>query len=418
VRLPIINNCKLEVRARIGSFPTAKEAYNELKKAYEGKSVTELGALMKSVTQMNFDDRKITIQEHIADFGRAWNTFTAITAWLDLTKDDGFGNALQQLAKSEKTKVEFLLDSLPPFYSNTVENIKSKEESYDDTIRKLIQYVPLRQKSRKQEGTKEDPVVLKTEKKTLNTSKKCKYCIDIKGWKYIGHMEAECYTKKREASKAKKIDAKEDGNVLCIKVGKTETKDGHFQYDTATTHHTTNQLEVLTNIRTSEWEVRGHDGSKSICRTKGTLTFMHNDTIHHLEECLYDPTYSNLFSGQRINRQYSPLNIEINGHIGSISSKRTKVFNLEIDGMGAIWIRGEWGADIKKAQGENLKELHERYGHISHDTLKTLPEYPKNAGKPPRCEACEKVGPIRTKQPLERLYCDLVGPIKPATPGK
>ena len=148
VRLTIINNCEPEVRARIRGLSTAKEAYEELKKAYEGKSVIELGALMKSVTRLNFDDRKTTIQEHITDYERAWNTFTATTARLDLTKDDGFGNGLQLLAKSEKAKVEFLLDSLPPFYWNTVENIKSKEESYDDTIRKLIQYIPLRQKSR------------------------------------------------------------------------------------------------------------------------------------------------------------------------------------------------------------------------------------------------------------------------------
>jgi len=144
----------------------------------------------------------------------------------------------------------------------------------------------------------------------------------------------------------------------------------------------------------------------------------------------YDPTYSDLLSGQRINRQYSPLNIEIDGFRGSISSKGTKVFDLEIDSLGGIWIRGEWGPDIKKAQGETSKELHERYGHISYDTLKTLPEYPKAAGKPPRREACEKgkvtklsspksqIGPIRTKQPLERLHCDMVGPTKLPTPGK
>jgi len=72
-------------------------------------------------------------------------------ARLDLSKDDGFGAVLQQMAKSEKAKIEWLVDSLPHFYSNTVENIKSKEESYDDPIRKLAQYVPLRQKGRKQQ---------------------------------------------------------------------------------------------------------------------------------------------------------------------------------------------------------------------------------------------------------------------------
>ena len=132
-------------------------------------------------------------------------------------------------------------------------------------------------------------------------------------------------------------------------MGKTETQDGYFQYVIAMTHHTTNKLEVVTDIHTSEWEVKGHDSSKSICGTKGTLTFTHNKFIHHLEECLYDPTYSDLLSGQRINHQYSLLNIEINGFRGSTSSKGTKMFDLEIDGLGGIWIRGEWGPDIKKA---------------------------------------------------------------------
>lgn len=44
VKLTIANNCELEVRARIGSFPKVKDAYEELKKAFEGKSVTELRA--------------------------------------------------------------------------------------------------------------------------------------------------------------------------------------------------------------------------------------------------------------------------------------------------------------------------------------------------------------------------------------
>ena len=203
-------------------------------------------------------------------------------------------------------------------------------------------------------------------------------------------------------------------------------------YDTATTHHTTNKLEALTNVQKGAWEVRGHDGAKSTCKTKGTLTISHNNTIHHLEECLYDPTYSNLISGQRINRQLTSITLEIDGHQGSISSKGTKVFDLEIDCLGGIWIRGEWGGDIKKSQGDTIKELHERYGHISYDTLQNLPEYPKGyeVGKPPRCEACEKgkatkppspkstIGPIRTTAPLERLHCDLVGPVKPHTPEK
>jgi len=55
-KLTIINNCEIEIQARIGSFHKAKDAYDELKKVFEEKSVTELGALMKSVTRLSFDD--------------------------------------------------------------------------------------------------------------------------------------------------------------------------------------------------------------------------------------------------------------------------------------------------------------------------------------------------------------------------
>jgi len=295
------NNCELEVRARIGSFQKAKDAFEGLKKAYEGKSITELGALMKNVTRLSFDDRKTSIQDHIAEYGRAWNTFVAITARLDLSKDDGFGESLQLMAKSEKAKIEFLLDSLPPFYSNTVENIKSKDENYDDTIRKLIQYVPQRQKGRRQDGSKKDPVILKTDSKVIDKSKQCTYCQTVKGWKGIGHTKDECRTYKKEKkdkAKAKKAKAEEvdsesdeEGVTVCmVRVGKVGMKrKGWFQYDTGTSHHTTNQLKLLRNIKQINLPVEAHDGTKSICHTKGTLEIIHNGrTIKH-EDCLYDP---------------------------------------------------------------------------------------------------------------------------------
>jgi len=149
---------------------------------------------------MHFDDIEISIQDHIAEYGRAWNSFVAITAHLDLTNDKGFGTALQNMVKDERAKIEFLLDSLLPFYSNTVENIKSKYMSYDNVIRKLIQYIPQRQKGRHSDnGSKDDPVVLKADsKKTLDTSKQCTYCQKTKGWKGIEHTKEECRTYKKE----------------------------------------------------------------------------------------------------------------------------------------------------------------------------------------------------------------------------
>lgn len=81
------------------------------------------------------------------------------------------------------------------------------------------------------------------------------------------------------------------------------------------------------------------------------------------------------------------------------------------------------GTDIQK---KCLKELHERYRHISFSLIKKLPEGKAYKETPdPRCNACElgkstkpqaqvstnTIGPIRTPRPLERIHCDLVGPM-------
>ena len=77
--------------------------------------------------------------------------------------------------------------------------------------------------------------------------------------------------------------------------------------------------------------------------------------------------------------------------------------------------------DIQK---QCLKELHERYGHISFSLIKRLPEGQMYKTSPePRCTACELgkstkpkapasiIGPIRTSRSLERIHCDLIGPM-------
>ena len=102
---------------------------------------------------------------------------------------------------------------------------------------------------------------------------------------------------------------------------------------------------------------------------------------------------------------------------------------MDVDHQGGLWIKNTEGR-INHTNVEVIKDLHERYGHISFDTLSTLPEYPKGHNIKPWCKACEKgkaTKPpslkqlsnqaIRTSRPLKRLHADLVGPIEPVTPG-
>jgi hypothetical protein len=55
-----------------------------------------------------------------------WNTFVGVISRANIN-DDGFGKGLGEFSKSEKVKVEFLLKSFPLYYSNTIENIRSKD---------------------------------------------------------------------------------------------------------------------------------------------------------------------------------------------------------------------------------------------------------------------------------------------------
>jgi len=194
------------LQAPIGLTRSALEAYTKLKAKYEGKTVTDLGA----VARFTFDDRTTTIDEHVVEFDRRWSFMKATLAGVFSDKLKDFGEALTLLAKSGQAKAEFLLISLPPFYNSLVENLHTKEGySYGGISRQVRLYVPARQKqAKKKEGTKDEPVVLKTEGKKKDTSKTCRYCMDVKGWKGRGHIEAECFTKKREAGKkVKNVEA-------------------------------------------------------------------------------------------------------------------------------------------------------------------------------------------------------------------
>jgi len=358
--LTIEKNCTEDLQARIGNCDTAADAYQELKKAFEGKTTTEFGALLDSFVSVQFDDRKTSVAEYIAHYERIWNTFAGIILRVELDKDDGFGKGQKNFAGSDKAKTEFLLRSFPAFYANTIENIKSKEPTYDDAVRKLKEYVPVWQKGgkRKEAGMQEDPVVLKTE--TRDNGKRCDYCI-AKGWKGLNHTEKECYTKKREKAKAKKAKAEEeegfDNEGVTIKmiwIGKT--KCGHedmYEYDTAATHYTTNEFNRLTDTQHHlEIPVRGHDGSESICTVMGTLVFKHNGRIIRHKQCLYDPSYSNIISGLRMPDDFT---LKSSKKSAELKTGRKVLYKMKRDDT-SLWIKPDNPVEDWKAAGIKATE--------------------------------------------------------------
>jgi hypothetical protein len=150
----------------------------------------------------------------------------------------------------------------------------------------------------------------------------------------------------------------------------------------------------------------------------GTLVFRHNGREIRHQDCLYNKSYSNLFRGQRIGSHV----LKVNRNGAELKLGRKIIYKMIRDTRGGLWVVPDNSME-KVGRIEAVKELHERYGHISYDTLRSLPECRKFEGKP-RCEACKistaakpralpRMQPIRTSRVSERLHCDLVGPINP-----
>ena len=226
-------------------------------------------------------------------------------------------------------------------------------------------------------------VALRTERRKKNNS-------ISKGWRGLNLTESECFPKKRGQVKRKINKAKakdkcsgEDGEqritIMNIKVqiqgaGISEAeKAGHFKYDTGASHHTTNRYDLLKDIQQVNLPVIAHDGTTSHCKQIGTLVFNHNGRDIEHKDCLYDSSYSNIISGQQINNN-GKNTLKFNGDNAILRQERKIVYRMDKDSSGGLWIKPK-GAGT----GDEITTLYKMYGHISYDTLHTLPEYSKRS---------------------------------------
>jgi hypothetical protein len=249
--LAMRENCEEAVLSKFGMKRTAKDVWNTLKSLCEGKTVTDYRMLLCSISKLTYNDPGSTIETHISEYERRWNYFSTILATSESSKDDnGFGVALQYQIRSSD-----LLQTTPSFYSNTVENIRSKEGYNYGDARKIILYIPVRQKGKAPKvaaGSANYSVVLAKNTKNRDNGKICRYCKEVKGYVGKGHEESQCFTKKREEIEAKKVQFKhedgkiEDEYIAIVEVGKSEDEQG-WQYDIRASAHTTKRKYCLIN---------------------------------------------------------------------------------------------------------------------------------------------------------------------------
>jgi hypothetical protein len=66
--LTMKKNCDEEPLTKFKLARKSYDAYRPLKSHYEGKTVTDLGAVLANVIRITYDDRQNTIDEHITEY--------------------------------------------------------------------------------------------------------------------------------------------------------------------------------------------------------------------------------------------------------------------------------------------------------------------------------------------------------------
>jgi hypothetical protein len=64
--------------------------------------------------------------------------------------------------------------------------------------------VEIKVEKKKEDGNSSESTILKTKSNERDKTKQCNYCKG-KGWRGIGHIDEECFMKKREIASEKEI---------------------------------------------------------------------------------------------------------------------------------------------------------------------------------------------------------------------
>ena len=464
VVLTIEKNCEEEPHRLIRNCFTAAEKFKKLKDHYENKMVADLGITAAGVIQLRYKEEG-NINTHIQQFDERWEKMVMTATSKLKPAHQEFGKVLEMLGDCEMAKKEFLLMTLPDSmkFNQLVRDIRNRDDyTYGDVVANLRKYVP-QLAWKKGTGTKKDPLLINKTEVKKDSSKVCNYCTTQKGWRGLGHIEAECRTKARdqelttanatnkpkEVKKTNKpqpriteidsdgLDSETDGGAPLqvkrnyrVRMTKTSAnlseyeQNGWFEFDSGAQAHTTNQEWRLINKRPTTATITTSNRTRTQAKWEGEV-ILHTPLGRKvtLNNVLYHPSFYNLVSGQL----QENFTIEAHNNNFTVRVEGNVLYYGIRDSKGMMWINP--GDETRKTGNSlqqnkvTLQDLHERYGHISYNLIKSLPEAKRVSGQPEPCKACQKgkntkpparktEKPIRSNRILERLHADLIGPWK------
>jgi hypothetical protein len=157
----------------------AHKAWDRLREQYEGKTRTNLTALLNAVIKLQFDNRTGTIDAHINEFQTRWSRLASTVAGsTDINTATG---VYATLTKCDSAKAHILLGTLPEYYKMAVNNIASPTENptYQSITVQLRDLITKNSKDTKTESTTANPTVFATQFTKDELS--CDYCRKVKG---------------------------------------------------------------------------------------------------------------------------------------------------------------------------------------------------------------------------------------------
>ena len=229
----LMESCEEEPQLQIRAATTATIAWTTLREAYHGRTRIHLLHLFSAISS-KFDDRKVTLAEHISTFEAAWlhlaqNVATATAG------TNSMAAGIKNFTLTDSWKAAMLLQLLPRIqpYLNIVMNITSSEDTptYANVVIRLkeTQYNKVRSHTSASESTTATASAFATTEK-----KSCGYC-KSKGRPGNSHWEKDCWSKRDN-------DKKKQQQVNSTTIDETMPENWYGELAFATTSASTGDI--------------------------------------------------------------------------------------------------------------------------------------------------------------------------------
>lgn len=404
---------------------SAAEAWTNLRSQYEGKDRTSLYALYSNINTTKFDDRSLTVDDHISDFNGRWSKLAAtVGGETDLKTAAGVFCAL---TKCDEAKAIILLASFPEYYKLTISSIAAQKEniSFSHVTSQLRNLITTRKPggTRSENDSTKHYSRLASPTAFASTSRRggvpiCGYCKTKYNWSGRGHHESQCHRKfqdqkgKNEANSAQPDENHhEAGDLFAFSTNSSKSTNQNFnkwEWDTAASVHLTPHKFLLQSPSSDSTEILTAGGTFVSAELKGSVTISQGKRNLVLRDVYYVPqTPHNLLSGIKmkllgihLNTKTTPETIEIPSQADMEAYNENGKTIVYSDSSKC---RAVMSNDAETTQ--SAMDFHERYGHLPFPAFRRIPEAPTwLANVKIQCDACIKGKSTKPPSPPARFH--------------